>query len=197
MVGMRRLIIVKTVHALADMGTMAAGIRRDSIKRFGIERWLSNKAMIDRFWEETEIRVKKLELDYSKTRVYQDGLPFGGSTALDIIIKAAEKGNKNYIIIRDLMLKGATVEATESPRLLMAEYRYLKATIKAKSLEMRKKASVAYDKMKSNLLQARDRHIAKAIDDSLKDGETGILFIGAAHDIASRLPGDIEVTTLS
>ena len=41
--------------------------------------------------------------------------------------------------------------------------------------------------------QQRDDFIAKRIRDTLGDGETGILFIGANHDVLSRLPNDFEL----
>jgi hypothetical protein len=43
------------------------------------------------------------------------------------------------------------------------------------------------------LLRRRDAHIAKRIFETLAEGETGILFIGAYHDVLSKLPADIEV----
>jgi acyl CoA:acetate/3-ketoacid CoA transferase beta subunit len=52
------------------------------------------------------------------------------------------------------------------------------------------------EKGKANVAQKIDdaqQSVARKINDSLKDGETGILFIGMAHDVASLLPEDIEV----
>lgn len=38
--------------------------------------------------------------------------------------------------------------------------------------------------------------IAKTIDVTLREGDTGILFIGAYHDVLSRLPADIRVVQI-
>ena len=42
----------------------------------------------------------------------------------------------------------------------------------------------------------RDRFIAKTINQTLKDGEGGALFIGAFHNVLSEFHDDIEVTEL-
>ncbi|HNY33468.1 MAG TPA: hypothetical protein PKK68_02315 [Methanothrix soehngenii] len=53
-----------------------------------------------------------------------------------------------------------------------------------------------YGQVKDRLLLERDLFIARAIDATLPEGETGLLFIGAAHDVLSKLAGDIEVLSL-
>lgn len=42
----------------------------------------------------------------------------------------------------------------------------------------------------------RDAFIAGRIDETLQDGETGILFLGGNHNVESRLPGDIQIEIL-
>jgi hypothetical protein len=46
------------------------------------------------------------------------------------------------------------------------------------------------------LLKQRDDFIAKRIGETLGEGETGILFIGAYHDILPKLPDDIQVSQI-
>jgi hypothetical protein len=46
-------------------------------------------------------------------------------------------------------------------------------------------------------LEARDRHIARRIGETLADGEIGILFIGAAHDVRRYCDPTIAVAVLS
>jgi len=91
---------------------------------------------------------------------------------------------------------GAKIEATESAELLRQEYGYIKAILEAGSEAERRAAEERYNRVKDKLLEERDRFIARAIDVSLPDGETGLLFIGAAHDVQSKLPGDIDVKSL-
>lgn len=42
----------------------------------------------------------------------------------------------------------------------------------------------------------RDEFISERITQTLRVGETGMLFLGALHDVVSRLPQDIKVTVL-
>lgn len=193
---MRWLVLVRIVHTLADMGSMGAGLKGQAMERLGRERWLENEKRIERFWDETEKEIGGLGLDYARLKVYQDGLPAGGDLGKKIVDETAAKGSKNYMIVQKLVAKGATIEATESPQLLTKEYGYIKAIVSADTPEKQMSAAAEYDREKDALIKARDDHIAAAIDRTLKDGETGILFIGAAHDILPRLPTDIEVKRL-
>ena len=79
---------------------------------------------------------------------------------------------------------------TEDPQLLIQEYQ-LHQHEKDKSLanqELHKKAA--------RLLEARDRFIAKRIDETLQAEETGLLFLGAAHRLDMTDSTDIRVETL-
>ena len=42
------------------------------------------------------------------------------------------------------------------------------------------------------LLEDRDNFIARTIDGTLQEDDTGILFIGAYHEVISKLPADIR-----
>jgi pheromone shutdown protein TraB len=66
----------------------------------------------------------------------------------------------------------------------------------ARTPEEKADAARRYDQIKDELMQERDAYIAKAIDISLKDDETGLLFIGAAHNVIPELAKDIEVKCL-
>jgi len=193
---MRKLIIVRIVHTPADMGSMKEGLAKEGMAKIGEEKWLENLKRIDRFWDDTEMEIGSLGLDYGTLRIYQDGLPCGGELGLKIVKETADKGSKNYRIIRKLLEKGAAIEATESPELLMKEYEYIKSILSANTNEEKANAIRRYDSVKDELMLKRDAYIAGRIDATLKDGETGLLFIGAAHDIRPKLARDIEVKSL-
>ncbi len=193
---MRRLILIKIIHTSADMGSMSEGLVKEGMAKIGKEKWLENQRKIEKFWDDLEKEIDGLGLDYSKTRIYQDGLPCGGELGLRIVRETADKGSKNYQIVRKLIEKGAEIEATESPELLRKEYEYIKALITSKTPEDRTDAECRYDQVKEELIRERDDYIAKAIDISLKDDETGVLFIGAFHNVIPRLAKDIEVKNL-
>jgi hypothetical protein len=193
---MRKLILIRIVHTSSDMGSMSEGLVKEGMAKIGREKWLDNQRKIEKFWDDLEKEIDRLDLDYSRTRIYQDGLPCGGGSGLRIVRETADKGSKNYQIVRTLIERGAAIEATESPELLRKEYEHIKALITAKTQEDKADAARRYDEIKDELMQERDSYIAKAIDVSLKDDETGMLFIGAFHNIIPKLAKDMEVKSL-
>ncbi|VVB86747.1 Uncharacterised protein [uncultured archaeon] len=193
---MRKLILVRIVHTSSDMGSMGEGLEHEGMAKIGREKWLENQRKIEKFWDDLEKEIDGLGLDYSKTRIYQDGLPCGGELGLRIVRETADKGSKNYRIVRKLIERGATIEATESPELLRKEYEHIKALLAAGTPDEKAVAARRYDEIKDDLMRERDACIAKAIDISLKDNETGMLFIGAFHNVIPGLAKDIEVKSL-
>jgi hypothetical protein len=193
---MRKLIIIRIVHAPTDMGSAGAGLEKAGISTLGRQRWLENQKKIENFWQELEAEVEGLGLDNEKLRIYQDGLPCAGALGERIVRETAAKGSKNYQIVQKLMDRGAKIEATESADLLRLEFGYIKALLEAKTDEERRTAEERYNQVKDKLLEDRDLFIAGAIDATLKEGETGLLFIGASHNVLPKIAGDIEVKCL-
>ncbi len=193
---MRKFIQIRIVHSLADMGSMKEGLEKESIAVIGKERWVENQRKIEKFWNDVENEIDSLDLEYSKVRIYQDGLPAGGKLGLKIVNETADRGSRNYQIVRKLIEKGAAIEATESPELLRKEYEYIKSFVTAQTEKEKLEAKLQYDRIKDELLDERDTFIAQTVDATLKDNETGILFIGAAHNVVSKLPKDIEIKSL-
>ncbi len=190
---MRKLIQIRIVHSPADMGSVKDGLIEANIAKVGQEKWDENQKKIETFWKEAEAEIGTLGLEYEKTRIYQDGLPGGGELGMKIVNKTAEKGSRNYRIIKKLIERDATIEATENPQLLLKEYEFIKRVVSAPSEKKRNDAIRQYERAKGSLIEERDIFIAKTIDATLKKGETGILFIGADHDVVSKLPEGIEV----
>lgn len=188
--------MVRIVHASADMGSMSEELVKEGMAKMGEERWFENQRKIENFWNEVEKEIDELDLDYSMTRVYQDGLPASGELGWRIVNETADKGSRNYQIVRRLIERGSTIEATESPQLLLKEYEHIKAIVSAATAKEKTEAVRSYEQIKDGLIKERDEYVAKAIDATLKDGETGVLFIGAAHNVVPELPGDIEVKSL-
>ncbi len=193
---MRKLFLIKIVHTAADMGSMGEGLIKEGMAKMGREKWLENQKRIENFWNEVEKEIDALGLDYGRTRIYQDGLPCGGELGLRIVRETAQKGSMNYRIVRKLVERGAAIEATESPELLRKEYEHIKAIVTATGEKEKAEASGKYEQVKDELIRERDAFIAKAIDATLKNNETGLLFIGAAHNVIPLLAKDIEVKSL-
>jgi hypothetical protein len=195
---MRKLIVIRIVHAPSDMGSASGALEKAGISTLGRQRWLDNqkKKKIENFWLELEAEVDGLGLDMEKLRIYQDGLPCAGALGERIVRETAAKGSKNYQIVQKLMDLGAKIEATESADLLRQEYGYIKALLEAKTNEERQIAEERYNQVKDKLLEERDLFIARAIEATLEEGETGLLFIGASHNVLPKIAGDIEVKCL-
>lgn len=193
---MRRLIVIRIVHTPSDMGSASAGLERSGISALGRKRWEENQKRIERFWQEVEKEVDDLDLEPGRLRIYQDGLPCAGPLGERIVRETAAKGSKNYQIVQKLMDKGARIEATESADLLRLEFGYIKAVLEAKNDEERRMGEARYDLVKDHLLEERDSFIARSIDATLKEGETGLLFIGASHNVLPKIAQDIEVKCL-
>ena len=193
---MRKLFLVKIVHTTADMGSVGKELIKEGMAKLGNDKWIENQRLIDKFWNELETEIDTLGLDYSLTRIYQDGLPCAGELGLRIVTETAEKGSRNYQIIKNLVERGAAIEATESPDLLRKEYEHIKAIISADTPDEKTVATGRYEEIKDELIQERDVYIANAINATLGNNETGLLFIGVAHNVMPLLAKDIEVINL-
>ena len=193
---MRKLIVIRIVHSPADMGSASSGLEKAGVSTIGRQRWLENQRKIESFWMQLEKEVDGLGLDTSKLHIYQDGLPCAGALGEKIVRETAAKGSRNYQIVQKLMDRGARIEATESPELLRQEYGYIKDLLQARTDEERRAAEGRYNLVKDRLLEERDLFIARTIDATLGDGQTGLLFIGASHNVLPKIAGDIEVKAL-
>lgn len=180
---MRRLIHIPVVHAQVDMGSLSDHVRALYIAYKGERAWRESRRAIACFWRELDRKIAALDLACDRLRLYQDGLPVCGREA-DIVRDLARAGGPNHRILLDLMDRGATVEGTEDPTLLLQEYNLLKAGM------------AAPPPVAATLLDQRDRFIAGRIDATLRPGETGMLFLGAHHHVVRMLPATIAVRRL-
>lgn len=193
---MRRLIYIPIVHTEADMGSVSEEMKKEYIARYGKSRWLEHLRLIDRLWENIGKRLLAMPLEYGKTRLYQDGLPICGKEE-DIVRELVGMGSKNHILLMELMEKGATLMGTESPDLLIQEHRNIKDMVSEQGKGGGKVKLNAFRSISNGLLAKRDQFIAARISDTLLEGETGILFIGAMHKVEKSLPKDIRIVYLT
>ena len=188
----RRLIWIPIVHTEADLGNMAESVRNLYVRKMGRAKWAKHVADIDRLWRDIRARVKGMHLDYSKVRLYQDGLPNCGHEE-QIVRDLARAGSQNHQLLAALMEKGATIMGTESPELLLEEYNLAREALVASGPGGHREASPRQSQISKAVLERRDRHIAERIAQTLQAGETGLVFLGMLHSLAGRLPRDIEI----
>ena len=189
---MRRLLYVPIIHTEVDMGSLKESIRS---KFPSPKHWHTHRQQVDELWTEITKQLASMRLDYSRVRVYQDGLPVCDHE-LDIVRDLASHGSKNHQLVLSLVGRGATLEGTEDINLLLQEYNYVKAISERKTEAEVKRALEEYREKSRTLLQKRDDFIASRVDSTLKKGETGILIVGVMHEVDKKLPDDIQVDYL-
>ena len=174
------------------MGSMYGTLKTEYIRRFGTSKWEEHNRIIEDFWQGIRHKVFNLNLDYQNTRLYQDGLPVCGKE-IDLVQELVKMGSRNHQILMKLIQLGATLEGTEDPKLLLEEYDYLKNA----AADLNKKhGKNRYQRLAKSILQKRDVYIGQRIDKTLREGETGLLFIGITHRVNEKLPKDIEIDYL-
>ena len=189
--GKRVLISIPIVHSQADMGGLARSVKRVTVQKLGRRAWKRNVDVIAGMWGDLRRAVEQWDLPWKKVRLYQDGLPLC-AREVDIVTTLAGAGSPNHQLLLALMSRGATLVGTESPDLLVKEYRLVQEQLAAN--DSRGAAPNAEHEARSRaLLARRDRYIARRINESLLPGEVGLLFLGMLHSVEPYLAKDIEV----
>ncbi len=173
------------------MGSMATAMEQSAVAALGGDLWRRHKEIVSRFWDSIAEFFQRL--DVRGFKVYQDGLVVDGEEGLRIVREGVRRGSANYNIVSDLLSRGATLMKTEDVSLVKREYSYIARLTEAKSTLQREAATLKYKLAQRRLLDERDGFIARAIDGTLQDGDTGVLFVGAYHNVLSRLAADIRV----
>ena len=189
---MRKLYLVPILHMSADMGSLASTLDEIAKTELGQEEWQKHKEAVSSFWDSTGQFFDAL--DVKDFKIYQDGMVADGADGLRIIREGISQGSKNYEIIGKLLQGGAVLVKTEDPVLVKQEYAYIAKIAQSKSPKEKEVWALRYKVAQGRLLRQRDDYIARRIKETLHEGETGVLFVGASHDVLSKLPQDIEVT---
>ncbi len=191
---MRTLIYVPIIHTEADLGSLAEEIEERTKAVFGDADWQKHKEAVNAYWQEIYDYWEQKNIPGLK--IFQDGMPVDGAVGENIVRSMANNGSINYKIIERLMDKGASLIQTEDAELLKKEYFLTVELTKSDPASISQQALSRYKRHKDRLLKERDSYIARRISECLEDGETGVCFLGASHQIVAILPKDIEVITL-
>jgi len=191
---MRTLIYVPVIHTSADLGSIAKDVTKRGITHLGEEVWATHRKAVEGFWDAISHYFDSIDVNGMK--IYQDGMVADGEVGEKIVQETAKAGSRNYQLVSRLLKRGALLIKTEDFKLVKEEYNRLLAITQAKSVTRRIAALIKYKLAKSRLLDQRDDFIAERIEQSLKPGEKGIIFIGASHKIKKRLPTNIEIKEL-
>jgi hypothetical protein len=196
----KKLLYIPIIHSSADMGSLSESLKKEYLSRYGARKWQEHAREIEGFWDLVTRRVLSLPLNFRRVKVYQDGLPYCGRE-LDIAREAAAKGSQNHQLLLSLVSRGGTLVGTESPELLLEEYHFLKAMVEGtgQAASLRQAQDRPLDQAQdrpqaeAELMRRRDAFIARRIAETLAEGETGLLFIGALHRVKGLLPKNIQV----
>lgn len=175
----------------ADLGSIANHVDKRGIAVFGEEFWKKHRETISGFWDSIVKYFSNLEVNDFK--IYQDGMVADAEVGQKIVEEGVKSGSKNYEIIDDLLKKGAVLVKTEDFALVKEERDRIVKITQAATTTQKLIAYLKYKLAKNRLLKKRDNYIAKRIDETLDYGETGILFLGAYHDIIPKLAKNIQV----
>jgi hypothetical protein len=187
----RTLLYFPIVHTQADMGVLKDSVTRATLEKVGRAGLSRKMAAINQIWSEIEHAIDALALPVDRVRLYQDGLPVCGQES-EIVTELAQSGSRNHQLLLRLMAKGAILMGTESGDLLVQEYHMAKQSLTARRPRAAAVAG-ARQVVSDTLLNRRDQFIAQRINDTLKPGETGILFLGMLHAVERYLEPDVQV----
>ena len=139
-----------------------------------------------RYWDQVESQLTSLEMKLGITKkVYHELVPVGGEEGSKII---EELNSTSYGIVKARLDKGAELEPLEDADLLTESMDWTRCL--AVGLQNQK----VFDKVYGLYIEAqkkRNEHIAKMIDDTLKESEVGIVLMREGHQV--QFPADIEV----
>ena len=180
---MRTLVRFPIIHGNEDMGKLDEAVSKTRTE----ENALKHQAIVKYFWKTIEDAISSFGLDFSKVKIYQDSLPICGKE-VEIVDDTAKTGSQNYQLLRSLREKGAKIMGTESPALLLEEYELMQQVYQP--IHDQKPPSL---ELAQSLLDRRDEFIARRINETLTDGELGLLFLGLNHRIEDRLASDITL----
>ncbi|MGD0140392.1 MAG: hypothetical protein ABSD28_16100 [Tepidisphaeraceae bacterium] len=178
----RRLYYVPILHSGAELG----GLEEDVRRRMGEEVFQQRQSVINAAWDRVEMWASTLEPSLARYKLYQDGLPLCGKEE-QIVRDLAARQSRNHRLLLRLIERGATLLGTESPELLVSEYELAKAIL---SPDADRKA---LEPVAADLLAKRDAFIAQRINETLGEGEFGILFVGLLHNVHRGLMPDVEL----
>ena len=189
----KKLICIPIVHTAADMGGLARSVRRLAVRKLGRSAWKRSADLIDRMWADIRTTVEGWEMPWEKVRLYQDGLPVCGREE-EIARDLATAGSLNHQLLVSLISRGARLMGTESGELIVEEYRLAQQILAANEPDEAARIEARHEARSHSLILRRDRFIAERINESLRAGEVGLLFLGLLHSIEPHLAKDIRVT---
>lgn len=191
----RKLFWAPVIHTQTDLGSISESVRQLYIAKMGQSKWKRRTESVEELWDRLRLEIDQLQLDYTKVRLYQDGLPSSGHESI-IVKDLAAAGSLNHRILLDMIKKGATLTGTESIEFLLEEYEMARQVMDTLRSRQAKADTQKQKDFSKALLDKRDAFIANRINTTLHPGETGLIFLGMLHSLEGRLDPDINLIRL-
>lgn len=200
---MRKLIWVPVIHNYADMGIPMEEVLNPE------GDFLEFPRRIDCLWDIIGMEISRVNPDFPTTQIYMDSW-HEGLTIRDAELIAMQ-GSRNFQLIARYSYRGAKLMETETKELLFIPVSFREA-IRQRFWEplwfhrIRERivfeifywsgwldfSSVVVENM-----DARDRYVAKRVQETLVEGGTAILFMGVMHNPLKYITDkDIEIVEL-
>lgn len=179
---MPRLLYVPILHTEKEAGAIAKIAPPLPEKQTAV--------LLKEMWNGIQKKIEDLKPEWEKLRIYQEALPLCGQEE-KIVRELAEKESLNHRLLKTFMERGAPLEGTEDADLLLKEYDLLSKLFLANDQE---KSLEEYQKLSEETLIQRDQFIAGQVQKTLKENETGLLFMGIRHKVDQLLKADYEIT---
>jgi len=142
--------------------------------------------LVKSYWSEVEAQVSKLEAMLSEVnKVYHELIPVGGKQGMKAI---KELNSGSYQVANARLKKGAKLQPIEDGELLTEFMDW------SKCLAVGLQSSGVFVRVYESYAEAQKRrnsHMAKQIDDTLKNDKMGILLMREGHQV--QFPSDIQV----
>lgn len=200
---MRKLIIVPMIHVIPSFE------EKPGVLDFPDTISNASNPLVIKYWD--IIKSKLTVLDPKNPHFYVDS--YEGDT---LTVQPGQEPRQlglgdetvDQRIIKDFITRtGGIVERTEDPYLMrdleakigntftrlseLTDYEDIRSAVGA-FLGVLNEFSNDGDK----ITELRDKHIADTVSATLKEGEIGMLFLGAGHDVSRLLPADIGTELL-
>ena len=138
------------------------------------------------YWDQVENQVSSLELKLGRIdRIFHELISAGGEDGAKVI---KDLNDRSYQIVENRLGKGTQLEATEEAELLTEFMDWSRCLLLG--LQNQQVFTTVYEYY-TEANKKRNEHIAKKIDETLREDEVGILFMREGHQI--QFPLDIKV----
>ena len=143
-------------------------------------------AILDRYWSQVRSQISSLEMKLGQIlHVYHENLLDSGDEGLQKLDVLDAEGSA---LVRVICSAGASIEVIEDEELLNETLDLQRCLMLP---FMSQKVGTSLHEWFLDTLHKRYDHISSTIDQTLKEGEIGLLLISERHQV--QFPSDIEV----